>query len=106
MVVDMGTHMLRMVPGIHRITQLLVPGLEERARALPPLNSTYATPGKPCVISRGIISGRPPRRLPTGASSLPAGWHCPHTAGASCLSAGTAWHGALLTVVWLACRVL
>ena len=47
MVVDMGTHMLRMVPGIHRVMQLLAPGLEERARALPPLNSTYATPGTP-----------------------------------------------------------
>ena len=49
MVVDMGTHMLRMVPGIHRIMQLLAPGLEERARALPPLSSTYATPGKPWI---------------------------------------------------------
>ena len=47
MVVEMGTHMLRSVPGMHLLVQLLPPGLEERARALPPLISTYSTPGNP-----------------------------------------------------------
>ena len=44
MVVEMGTHVLRSVPGMHLLVQLLPPGLEERARALPPLISTYSTP--------------------------------------------------------------
>lgn len=46
MVVDMGTHMLHRVAGLHPIVQILPPGMEERARALPPLISTYATPGQ------------------------------------------------------------
>ena len=45
MVVDMGTHVLRHVPGLHSMVQLLAPGLEERARALPPLLSAPSTPG-------------------------------------------------------------
>ena len=73
MVVDMGTHMLRGVPGLHLVVQLLAPGLEGRAQALPPLNSTYASPGTPCVLS-----GRPYRHACTEASSLlPAGAHEP-----------------------------
>ena len=47
MVVDMGTHMLRRVPGCHLVVQILAPGLERRARFLPPLTSSYSTPGKP-----------------------------------------------------------
>ena len=46
MVVDMGAHVLRHVPGLQPIVQLLAPGLEERARALPPLLSAHSTPGR------------------------------------------------------------
>ena len=36
-VLDMGRHMLRRpLPGLHLVVQVLVPGLEDRARALPP----------------------------------------------------------------------
>ena len=46
MVVDMGTHMLRHPPGSHLVIQILAPGLERRACSLPPLTSSYSTPGK------------------------------------------------------------
>lgn len=45
MVVDMGVHVLRRVPGLHLMIQVLAPGLEPRARCLPPLASSYSTPG-------------------------------------------------------------
>ena len=51
MVIDMGTHMLRGLPGLHLLVQLLPPGLEERARALPPLLSSYSTPGMALYVS-------------------------------------------------------
>lgn len=44
-IADMGTHMLRGLPGLHLVVQVLVPGLEERARILPPLTSSFNTPG-------------------------------------------------------------
>ena len=47
MVLDMGTHTLRHLPGQHLLVQLLVPGLEERARILPALVSAHSTPGAP-----------------------------------------------------------
>ena len=45
LVVDMGMHALRGQPGLHLMVQVLVPGLEERARMLPALVSSYSTPG-------------------------------------------------------------
>ena len=44
-IADMGMHMLRALPGLHLVVQVLVPGLEERARILPPLTSSFSTPG-------------------------------------------------------------
>ncbi|KAK9800253.1 hypothetical protein WJX73_007523 [Symbiochloris irregularis] len=44
-VIDMGTHLLSKLTGARLVVQLLVPGLEERARALPPLCSLHHTPG-------------------------------------------------------------
>ena len=45
-ILDMGQHMLPKVRGAHLIVQVLVPGLEERAQAMPPLNSVAMSPGK------------------------------------------------------------
>ena len=45
-VLDMGIHMMSKLKGAHLIVQLLVPGLEERARALPALPSLHHTAGK------------------------------------------------------------
>ena len=47
-ILDMGQHMLPKVPGSHLIIQVLVPGLEERARATAPLASVAMSPGKAC----------------------------------------------------------
>ena len=44
-VIDMGTHLLPRVTGMRLVLQLLVPGLEERARAFPALLSSHHTPG-------------------------------------------------------------
>ena len=44
-VLDMGQHMLPKVAGSHLIIQILVPGLEERARATAPLASVAMSPG-------------------------------------------------------------
>lgn len=44
-VIDMGTHLLSKLTGARLVVQLLIPGLEERARALPPLCSLHHTPG-------------------------------------------------------------
>ena len=52
MVLDMGTHTLRHLPGQHLLVQLLAPGLEERARILPALVSAHSTPGTPSWLSR------------------------------------------------------
>lgn len=46
-IIDMGTHMLPRLPGLQLVVQLLVPGLEERARAFAPLISSQHTPGTP-----------------------------------------------------------
>ena len=46
-VIDMGSHILPKVPGAQLLIQIAVPGLEERARCLPPLRSKELTPGKP-----------------------------------------------------------
>lgn len=46
-VIDMGTHLLSKLTGARLVVQLLVPGLEERARALPPLCSLHHSPGNP-----------------------------------------------------------
>ena len=45
-VLDMGQHMLPKVAGAHLIVQVLVPGLEERAHAMPPLSSVAMSPGE------------------------------------------------------------
>ena len=45
-VVDMGLHLLPLMTGARLVLQMLVPGLEDRARALPPLRSLRHTPGK------------------------------------------------------------
>ena len=42
----MGVHMLPKLTGMRLVVQLLVPGLEERARALPPLCSIHHTLGQ------------------------------------------------------------
>lgn len=44
-VVDMGMHLLPKVVGARLVVQLLVPGLEERARAVKPLASLHNTAG-------------------------------------------------------------
>ena len=60
---DMGMHMLRLLPGLHLVMQLLVPGLEERARTFPPLTSSLSTPGgvfrEPAlqVLCSGMLQG-------------------------------------------------
>lgn len=54
-IVDMGCHMLQKLPGLQLIVQLLVPGLEERARALPPLNSQQHTPGQAPPLNDGCL---------------------------------------------------
>ena len=46
-VMDMGRHMVPKVPGLHLVIQLLIPGLEERCRLFPALNSFVHTPGPP-----------------------------------------------------------
>ena len=50
-VMDMGMHTLPKTPGLHLVVQLLVPGLEDRSRALPPLNSCQHTPGTEDKVS-------------------------------------------------------
>lgn len=47
LILDMGVHMLPKLKGAQLIVQLLVPGLEERARALPALPSLHHTAGLP-----------------------------------------------------------
>ena len=42
MVLDMGTHVLRNVPGLNLVIQVLGAGLEARARALPTLSAHTA----------------------------------------------------------------
>ena len=49
-ILDMGQHMLSRVPGSHLIIQILVPGLEERARATAPLASLALSPGGPRML--------------------------------------------------------
>lgn len=49
-VLDMGQHMLPKVAGAHLIVQVLVPGLEERAHAMPPLSSVAMSPGEHCAL--------------------------------------------------------
>ena len=99
MVVDMGTHMLRGVPGLHLVVQLLTPGLEERARALPPLNSTYATPGKPLMELPPRVAC--PRRVPVSLQAV--GLLCRCCASAWCMPASGLTLGCTtsLTVLWL-----
>ncbi|MCJ1427723.1 hypothetical protein MMC29_005628 [Sticta canariensis] len=46
LVLDMGVHMLPKLKGAQLIVQLLVPGLEERARAFPALPSLHHTAGQ------------------------------------------------------------
>ena len=69
MVIDMGTHMLRHVPGLHLLVQILPPGLEERARALPPLLSSYSTPGM--SLFYGCITGCDGMSPGAGHDSVP-----------------------------------
>ena len=46
-VIDMGTHILPKIPNAQLLVQVAVPGLEERARCLPPLRSKEMSPGRP-----------------------------------------------------------
>ena len=50
----MGTHVLPKVPGAQLLVQIAVPGLEERARCMPPLRSRELTPGK-CPAAQGAL---------------------------------------------------
>ena len=44
-IMDMGTFLLPKVVGQRLVVQLVVPGLEERARAFPALGGCHHTPG-------------------------------------------------------------
>ena len=50
MAVDMGVHMLPKLKGAQLIIQLLIPGLEERARAVPALPSLHHTAGEGLML--------------------------------------------------------
>ena len=47
-VIDMGTHILPKIPNAQLLIQIAVPGLEERARCLPPLRCKEMSPGTLC----------------------------------------------------------
>ncbi len=52
MVVDMGLHLLTGLPEAQQLHQVLVPGLQERARRLPPLQSAQQlSPGEQADMS-------------------------------------------------------
>ena len=52
-VIDMGTHILPKIPNAQLLIQIAVPGLEERARCLPPLRCKEMSPGKLCHGAAG-----------------------------------------------------
>ena len=53
-ILDMGQHMLPKVRGSHLIVQVLVPGLEERARTTAPLGSVAMSPGRCLPVCTGF----------------------------------------------------
>lgn len=53
-ILDMGQHMLPKVRGSHLIVQVLVPGLEERARTTAPLGSVAMSPGRCLPVRTGF----------------------------------------------------
>ena len=53
MVMDMGSHMLPGITGSHLVIQVLVPGLEERAREFPALSTM--------ILKTGAARAEPPR---------------------------------------------
>lgn len=46
MVIDMGSHCLRKLPGAHLLVQIMVPGLEERARTELVMSCKLIQPGQ------------------------------------------------------------
>ena len=85
-VLDMGSHMLEGL-GSHALLQVLVPGLEDRAREFPPLPSIVFKTGAPCPR-------RPCRqRLPCSGTQH-ASWAQPEQ-GTACTATSAG-----LTVTW------
>lgn len=58
MVMDMGLHAIPTMVEPQQIIEVLIPGVEERARHLPPLTSSgRLMPGRPTIISHQALHG-------------------------------------------------
>ena len=54
-VMDMGTHVFKDLPEPNQLYQVLAPGLEERARVVPPLStSEQLSPGGRGLLAAGV----------------------------------------------------